>query len=94
MRIKWKHEGENMKGKHVYMYRVLLIAIAAPASRMVRSIVPAVGLVPLADGIELGVLAAPFLYQLLECGFFVGSPIGYNLQNQYSFEEQIMQLQN
>ena len=87
-----------MKGKklslfHVYMYHVLLIAIGAPASRTVCSLDPAVCLVPVTHGIEVGVFAAPVLYQLEEGCFFLVSPVGYNLQNQYSFEEQIMQLQ-
>ena len=75
------------------MYHVLLIAIGAPASRTMCSLVPAVCLVSVAHGIEVGVFAAPVLYQLLECFFFLVSPLGYNLQNQYSFEEQIIQLQ-
>ena len=75
------------------MYHFLPIATGAPASRTMCSLVPAVCLVLVAHGLELGVFAAPVLYQLLKGYFFLVSPVGYNLQNQYSFEEQIMQLQ-
>ena len=70
------------------MYRALPIATGAAAPRTVCSPMPAVCLVPVAHGIEIGVFADSILDQLLKGDFLLISPIWYNLQNQYSFEEQ------
>ena len=78
---------------HVYMYHVILVATGAAASRAVCSPVAAVYLVPLAHGVELFVFAEPPPNHLGKCRFFPVGPVGYNLKNQNSFEEQIMQLQ-
>jgi hypothetical protein len=75
------------------MYQVLSVAIAAAASRTVCSLGATVFPVPLAHGREPFVGAEPPLSQHLKCLIFIITPLGHNLKNQYSFEEQIMQLQ-
>jgi hypothetical protein len=71
------------------MYQTLPIAIGAAAPRSVCSLRTTVGLVPVAHGLEIGVFADPILDQLLEGGsLIIISPMWYNMQNQYSFEEQ------
>ena len=70
------------------MYQTLPISLGAGAPRTVCSPMPAVRLVPVAHGLEVGVFADPILDQLLKGGFLIISPMWYNLQNQYSFEEQ------
>ena len=70
------------------MYQTLPIAIGAAAPCTVCSPMPAVCLVPVAHGLEIGVIADPILDQLQEGDFPIISPMWYNLQNQYAFEEQ------
>lgn len=70
------------------MYQTLPIAIGAAAPCTVCSPMPAVCLVPVAHGLEFGVIANPILDQLQEGDFPIISPMWYNLQNQYAFEEQ------
>ena len=71
------------------MYQTLPIAIGAAAPRTVCSLMPAVCLIPVAHGLEIGVFADPIPDQLHEGGpLIIISPMWYNLQNQNSFEEQ------
>ena len=71
------------------MYQTVPIAIGAAAPRSVCSLMPAVDLVPVAHGLEIGVFADPIPDQLHEGGpLIIISPMWHNLQNQNSFEEQ------
>jgi hypothetical protein len=77
----------------MYMYQLLSVAIPTAASRTMCSLGAAVIPVPLAHSRELFVDAEPPLSQRLKCLIFIATPLGHNMKHQYSFEEQIMQLQ-
>lgn len=85
--------GNKCRLFHVCVYQPGLVALTAEVSRPMCPPAAAVRLVPLAHGVPLLVFPAPPRSQRPPCLLLAIGPIGPNLKNQYSCEEQMMQLQ-
>ena len=67
-----------------YIYQLFLEAVDVAVSRTVCSFLASVCLVPLAQGVKLGVAPDPPRNQRLPSVFFVVGPLRGNLKIQYS----------
>src|SRR4051812_3212518 len=77
---------------HVCVYQLGLVALTAEVSSPMCPPAAVVCLVPLAQGVPLLVFLVPPRSQCRPCLLLSIGPIGPNLKNQYSCEEQMMQL--